>query len=248
VESWHIMPIRHRSATFLAILALVLSGHVLSPPANAATAYNSHRGPNYTDRAVLTFDDCPRSLSSYESVLEYAEESNLGLVLAPTGDCVTRFREEEDEDIVLLARSYGQYVINHSIHHRDLRKLSCAGVAAELRAPGVVTNFGRPPFGGINKAVLCGYQRAKMQPWLWSVNPRDFLGKSRTEVVDYVVANGRKGSTIIMHMQWRGFSPRALDLMKDGLAAKGIKLCRAYGGATGRITTAPAKLPARLPC
>lgn len=239
---------RRGTATFFAVLALVLGGHVLAPPAGAATAYNMNRGPNYTERAVLTFDDCPRSLAAYESVLEYAAEANLGLALAPTGDCVSRFRREEGADIVLMARRHGQYVINHSISHRDLRTLTCAGVAAELRAPGVVTNFGRPPYGGLNAAVLCGYRQAGMQPWLWTVNTRDFTGKTRAEVVDYVVANGRKGSTIIMHMQWRGFNPRALDRMKDGLEGRGILLCRAYGGATGRITTTQAMLPQRLPC
>ncbi|EMY33260.1 polysaccharide deacetylase [Arthrobacter crystallopoietes BAB-32] len=242
------MGCRRRIAILLSVAALVVSAHVLSPPASAAPAYDIRRGPNHSERVVLTFDDCPRSLDSFESVVEYAYEENIGLVLALTGKCITEFLDEEDEDLVRLARQHGQYVINHSINHRDLRQFTCAQVAAELRAPGVVTNFGRPPHGGINKAVRCGYERVKMRPWLWNFSTRDWTGKSRSEVVDSVVANSRKGATVLMHMQWRGFDPRALDRMKEGLEDRGLRLCRAYGGATGGIRTSPTMLPQRLPC
>ncbi len=239
---------RHRIAALLSIVALSLAGQILPTAANAAPAYNMRNGPNYTERVVLTFDDCPQSLSAYRSVLRYAQRENIGLVLAPSGNCITGYVREYEVDIVRLARRHGQYVINHSISHRDLRQFDCAGAAAELRAPGVVTNFGRPPHGGLNAAVLCGYRRVGMQPWLWTGSTRDWTGLSRSEVVDSVVALGRKGGTILMHMQWRGFHPRALDRMKEGLEDKGLQVCRAYGGATGRITTSPALLPLRLPC
>jgi LysM repeat protein len=199
-------------------------------------------GPNSTSRVILTYDDCPRSLDATEDVLAFAERTDIGLVLAPTGDCIRGFQSRYGVDLAAWARANGQYVINHSVSHRDLTTLSCDDGADELGAPGVVTNFGRPPYGALNSDAHCAYDQVGMSPWLWTVDTRDWTGKSESEVVSRVVERAQPGSTVLMHLQWNGFSPSAIRRMRDGLAARGLELCRAYPG------TSPVDLPPSLPC
>lgn len=199
-------------------------------------------GPNASSRVILTYDDCPSSLDAFADVVAWADRSNVGLVIAPTGDCISAFRSRHGVDLAVMAREHGQYVINHSISHRDLTTLSCEEAAEELGAPGVETNFGRPPYGALNSAARCGYAQVGMSPWLWSVDTRDWTGKSEGEVVSSVVEKAQPGGTVLMHLQWNGFSPSAIGRMRDGLAARGLELCRAHPG------TSPVDLPSELPC
>jgi peptidoglycan hydrolase-like protein with peptidoglycan-binding domain len=209
------------------------------PPTSGPTptTYSIYRGPNYTKRVVLTYDDCPKSLAAMKSMVLAAQRSNVGLVLAPTGNCITSGKFD-----AAYARSHGQYVINHSISHPNLTTLSYAGVQKQLGAPGVVTNYGRAPFGAYNTTVKNAYASKGMRLWLWNVDTNDWTGKSSSSVISYVKANSFAGSTVLMHMQWNGFTPSALASMKSGLAARGLSVCRAYPG------TSPVKLPSSLPC
>ncbi|MFC0682462.1 LysM peptidoglycan-binding domain-containing protein [Lysobacter korlensis] len=208
----------------------------------ARTGYSITLGPNATSRVVLTYDDCPRSLEAFSDVVSWAGSNDIGLVIAPTGDCIGGFQARHGVDLPALARANGQYVINHSVSHRDLTTLSCADAAAELGAPGVVTNFGRPPYGALNSAAHCGYAQVGMSPWLWSVDTKDWTGKTQADVVASVVGQAQPGGTVLMHLQWNGFSPSAIGQMREGLAARGLELCRAYPG------TSPVHLPSSLPC
>jgi peptidoglycan/xylan/chitin deacetylase (PgdA/CDA1 family) len=206
-------------------------------------SYNRLKGPNYTSRVILTFDDCPVSLTALKNMLVYARAYNIGLVLAPTGNCIVAFRSRYGVDIAPLIRSYGQYAINHSISHPDLTRLSYAQIITQLRAPGVVTNYGRPPYGATNSTVSSAYAAIGMREWLWTVDTRDWTGKTQAQVVSYVIANTHVGDTVLMHMTWHAFNPTALLQMRSGLASKGLSLCRAHVGAS------PVLLPnAGLPC
>ena len=200
-------------------------------------AYYRTYGPNYTSRIVLTYDDCPKSLAAMKTMVRYAKSINVGLVLAPTGNCIKSGLFD-----VAYARAYGQYVINHSVSHPDLTTLSYSQVLYQLGSPGVVTNFGRPPYGALNTTVLNAYAAKGMKPWTWNVDTNDWQSKTQSQVVSYVVTYAFARATVLMHMQWNGFNPTALSQMKSGLANKGKYLCRAYPGTT------PAKLPTSLSC
>lgn len=234
----------------LSAAALALGLLVPARPASAAVAYNVYRGPNHSRRVMLTYDDCPRTLGAFKSVVNYAKKKNIGLVIAPTGNCIRWFLDRNGVNIAQYARNRGQYVINHSITHPDLRKLSCAAVAREVsQAPGAGSNYGRPPYGAVNAKVRCGYARAGMKIWLWGTDTWDWTGKTRAQVVA-AAAGAPSGGTVLMHMAWNGFSPTAIRQIKARLADRGLKLCRAYRGMDnrGRIIRTSKKLPARLPC
>jgi peptidoglycan/xylan/chitin deacetylase (PgdA/CDA1 family) len=216
-----------------------------------AAAYDIRRGPNTSRRYILTFDDCPNTtLAVFRSTLAWLKSHGFGIVIAPTGDCITSYKRRYGVDIAVLARSYGQYVINHSVSHPDLRTLSYANMVKQLKAPGVVTNYGRPPGGNYNATVSRAYASVGMLKWLWSVDTNDWRGKSRATLVKYVVANTHAGDTVLMHMKWNGFTPTAMGQMFVGLYKRGLLSCRVYRGMdnAGPAITAPVRLPAVLPC
>lgn len=126
---------------------------------------HQNSGPNRSSRVVLTFDDCPRTLTAFTAAINYASRHDIALVLAPTGDCLTSFKHRYGVDLAARARAKGHWVINHSVSHPDLRTLSCAQAAAQLRGTGVRTNYGRPPYGAIDEGVRCAYARVGMNIW-----------------------------------------------------------------------------------
>lgn len=220
------------------VAALAASSLAAAPSSQAADSatYNEYRGPNYTSRVVLTYDDCPKSLTQMKTVVRYAASINVGLVLFPTGNCIASGKFSAS-----YARYYGHYVANHSVSHPDLRKLGYWSVRKELRSPGVVTNYGRPPYGALNSTARQAYHDQAMRIWLWNVDTEDWTGKSRSQVVASAVG-AKRGDTVLMHMQWNGFSTTAISQMKSGLKKRGVYTCRPYNGRT------PTKLPSSLPC
>ncbi|WP_334123127.1 SH3 domain-containing protein [Glutamicibacter sp.] len=206
-------------------------------------------GPNRTSKVVLTFDDCPSSLSSYKSAIDYAASANIGLVLAPTGYCLSSYKSRYGVDLASLARAKGQWVINHSISHPDLRPLSCRQVGTQLGGSGVHTNFGRPPYGAMDGSVRCGYDSRGMAMWTWTRDTEDWKVKSKSITISRASA-AAPGDTVLMHMQWYGFSPDSLRQIKANLAKRGVGVCRAYRGSdgAGAIVRTSVKLPSSLPC
>lgn len=189
------------------------------------TTYSIYKGPNTGSRVILTFDDCPASLSAFNAAVAGARDLGIALVLAPTGNCLATGRFS-----VSTARANGHYVINHSISHPDYTTLSTSGILTQLSAPAVVTRYGRPPYGAYNDTVRNAFATKGMRMWLWSVDTNDWRGLSQSDVVSYVVANAGSGDTVLMHMGWNAFNTSALSQMKSGLAAKGIGVCRNSGG------------------
>lgn len=217
----------------------VASGAVAADTSKLTCDYNVYRGPNCSRRVILSYDDCPSSLESFKKTVRAAMELNIGLSLFPTGECLEsgRFKPK-------YARNRGHHVFNHSVSHEDLRDLSYSGVLKELGAPGYQTTYGRPPYGATNNTVRRAYAAMGMRIWLWNVDTRDWSsnGLSRSAVVSHVIHSTDKGDTVLMHMQWRGFNPKALRQIKEGLKNRGIKLCRSYPG------TAPKAPQGNLRC
>lgn len=95
------------------------------------SGYYYRTGPNRSARVVLSYDDCPRSLAEFKTVIVGAQKLGIGLMLFPTGVCL-----QSGQFSTSFARAHGHYVFNHSISHPDLARLSSAGVLHQLGAPG----------------------------------------------------------------------------------------------------------------
>ena len=193
------------------------------------TTYSIHSGPNTSSRVVLSFDDCPKSYSAFQSAVLGAQSLGIALVLAPTGNCISTGRFSSS-----YARSHGHYVINHSISHPDLTTLSYSSARYQLGSPGVVTSYGRPPYGAYDYTVRNAYASKAMRMWLWDVDTRDWTGKTQSQVVSHVITYSHANDTVLMHMQWNAFNKSALSSMKSGLAAKGLGVCRNPGTTTAQ--------------
>jgi peptidoglycan/xylan/chitin deacetylase (PgdA/CDA1 family) len=71
-----------------------------------------------------------------------------------------------------------------------------------------------------------------MRIWLWNIDTTDWRGHPRDSVVGTVVRSARPGGTVLMHMQWHGFSVAALEQIQAGLAERGLDVCRNFPGTT----------------
>jgi peptidoglycan/xylan/chitin deacetylase (PgdA/CDA1 family) len=220
------------AAVFLFAFSLVVASGVATAPAQAA-GYSISRGPNTSNKVILTFDDCPKSLSSFKKSVKAFSDMGVRVALFPTGNCIKAGKFDAK-----YARKMGHYVFNHSITHPDLRTLSYAGVKRELGKPGVVTTYGRPPYGAYNATTKRAYAAVGMKIWTWTVDTNDWRGKSSSQLVSYVVNNARKGDTVLMHMQWNGFNKSTVKKIKSGLSKKGVKLCKN----TGTVKAKPSKI------
>lgn len=205
-------------------------------------SYNNRRGPNYSRAAVFTFDDCPNNLSKLRAGLNWLEDNNVGAWFFPTGNCITSFQSRYDVNIVSLMRSHGQLVGNHSVSHPDLTTLSYNGAKNQLGSPGVVTNYGRPPYGASNSTVRSAYRAVGMRQVFWTVDTQDWTGKSASQVTSYVINHTGRGDNVLMHMQWNGFTPSAMATMKRGLNNKGVAVCHKS------FDVAPRNWPSRVDC
>lgn len=218
-------------------------------PKASVQEFDQYRGPNHTKRVILTYDDCPLNLKDFQRVLDYVARQNIALVLAPTGNCLKKFKKKHGVDVASMARAKGQWVISHTATHPDMRTLSCAAGAKELTRSGVATNVGRPPYGGINDNVRCAFKKADMSLWTWTRSTRDWDVKNKKTTIARASAAG-PGETVLMHMHWHGFSPDSIAQIRDRLNKKNVKLCRAYHGAkgSGPVRKTPLKIPGSLPC
>ena len=195
-----------------------------APPAPPIPNYSISKGPNASNRVTLTFDDCPKTLADFKETVLGAEEAGIALVLFPTGNCILDGRFDAK-----FARAHGHYVFNHSITHPNLTKVSYATAVRELGSPGIVTTYGRPPYGAYNSTVQKAYDAVGMRVWTWNLDTLDWHGKTSEELVALVTGRAQPGNSVLLHMQWNGFNTETLTAMRDGLAHRGIGVCRNQG-------------------
>lgn len=218
--------------------------------------YDPKQGPVPDGVVSLSFDDCQFDPALMKRTILSAEQQDIGMVMAFTGACVQYYKygqnDAELKDIVGYARKHRQYVIGHSNTHPHMvavgkqPAMDIDNVRAEVSIDGLVSNYYRPPFGELDGNILKALAQMNIRPWLWGddLDTNDWKGKSQTQIVDFVTNNATpKGGTFLMHLSHPGFTPEALQQMKTGLTAKGIKVCKAYPGGT-----TPSILPDQLPC
>lgn len=219
------------------------------PTAKPATApkYNKYKGPNTTSRVLFTFDDCPKaSVGAFKATIDYMARVDFGSILLFTGQCVASFKKR-GFDIVKYNQEHGIWASNHSYSHPQLNRLSKVKIKSELTR-GVVSNYGRPPYGAANKTVQSVYASLGMRIVLWDVDTEDWKGKSSKQIVAHIKKYTRKGSNVLMHMQHRAFNPDTIKSLIKTMKAKGLKICGVWRGSDfeGPIVKTGAKMPANI--
>lgn len=187
----------------------------------------SYQCGNTGSRVLLVFDDYPLSSTGYKALIDEAERLNIGIGVAPNGKYVKSGRADID-----YVRRAGMYPVDHTYNHPDLTKLSYSAIYKEITTSGVSTKWGRPPFGALNSTVRRAYDNAGMNLCLWTVDPRDWDGRSARSAADFIVSNSRRGSTVVVHLNHLGTDPSQLSRIKSGLSKRGLYLCRPHSGTT----------------
>ena len=142
------------AAVFLFAFSLVVASGVATAPAQAA-GYSISRGPNTSNKVILTFDDCPKSLSSFKKTVKAFSDMGVRVALFPTGNCIKAGKFDAK-----YARKMGHYVFNHSITHPDLRTLSYAGVRGSS-----ASRASSPPTAARRTAPTTRRPRGPMPRW-----------------------------------------------------------------------------------
>lgn len=197
---------------------------LLPEPIWEALPWDKDRGPNWTNRVLLTFDDCMADPDHFIGVLDHATELNIGLLLFPTGNCVTMFQNMFGIDLPQAIRDRGHWMGNHSITHPRLTRSGRAEIARQISWP--ESNILRPPFGDWNHVVYEVAADLGMRIMMWDLDTNDWRGKSEQEVIDLIVTYAEPGNSVLMHFQHQGFSTDALSAIQRGLRERGIELCR----------------------
>ena len=187
--------------------------------------WDIERGPNWTDRVLLTYDDCMNDPERFTEVLDRATELNIGLMIFPTGNCVLMFRNLWDIDLPQLIRDRGHWVGNHSSTHPHLTQLSPAEIVRQISG-WPESNLLRPPFGDWNQRVYDAASSQGMRLVMWTLDTDDWQGRSEAEIIDHIVTYAEPGDNVLMHLQHQAFTPAALEGIQAGLRERGIELCR----------------------
>ncbi len=100
--------------------------------------------------------------------------------------------------------------------------------------------FFRPPYGAVNTNVLQAVGEAGYDySCLWSIDPRDWDGKSARAITSQVLNNLYPGSIVLLHIN-RTNTPEALSGILDGIIKKGyraVPLSQLMGINQNKVTT-----------
>ena len=187
--------------------------------------WDIERGPNWTDRVLLTYDDCMSDPDRFIAVLDHATDIGVGLLIFPTGNCVLMFRNLWDLDLLQIIRERGHWVGHHTMSHPDLTRLGHNQLIAEITG-NVDSNLLRPPFGSFNNRVVEAAISVGKSIVYWSLDTNDWRrGSTEESVVAFIIEYAQPGDNVLMHLQHAAFSENALTQIQAGLAARGLRVC-----------------------
>jgi peptidoglycan/xylan/chitin deacetylase (PgdA/CDA1 family) len=128
----------------------------------------------------------------------------------------------------------GHELGNHTYTHRDLRRLSDAGVARELQRTDAIVRevtgqgtrpYFRPPFGARDPRVRRTAARRGYRCIYWTTDSLDSVRKQITprQIERRVLARARPGSIVLMHCGSQA-TAAALPRVLAGLQHRGLRV------------------------
>jgi peptidoglycan/xylan/chitin deacetylase (PgdA/CDA1 family) len=190
-------------------------------------------GSRSDPRVALTFDDGPNATATL-AIRDILDAHGAKGTFFEVGKAV-----EARPDISVALLADGQLLGNHSYHHDSFRWLDPAyrelgrteGVFA--RRTGVCPSFFRPPHGQHTPFMARTVRERGMTMVAWDVSVGDWLTTNARTVARKVLDRVRSGSIVDLHDGLDGdvttdrtVVVRALPLILDGLAAKGLRPAR----------------------
>lgn len=167
---------------------------------------------------ALTFDDGPGPYT--DRLLATLRAASVPATFFMVGTSVRRFPAQARH----VARA-GMEICAHSWSHRDLTRLTPAGVAADFRrvstvirrATGVAVDCERPPYGAFDKTVLAKTNAALI---LWTVDTLDWKYRDAARIAR-IASRAHPGDVILLH-DIHPKSVAAVGAIIDRLRARGF--------------------------
>lgn len=174
---------------------------------------------------ALTFDDGPHPATT-PALLAVLQAKQAKATFFVLGNRVQLYPNLA-ADIV----NSGQELASHSYTHRFLNRLTPEELAEEIdKSEKVISAVGpkptliRPPGGGYNDRLVWELRQRGYTTVLWSIDPRDWAGKSVQRIVEIVVTQAGPGSIILLHEgEYAASTPAAVGIIIDRLRAQGYE-------------------------
>ena len=182
---------------------------------------------------ALTFDDGPDPRHT-PAILD--ELARLGIT--GTFFLVGR-RARAHPALVRRILAEGHAVGSHSDSHSDPWRVPFRGLARDYRrgrsevewAAGRPVPLFRPPKGYVDGAGAAAMLAARLRPWLWTIDPRDWEPGVRPDAVVARLAGLQQGDVVLLHDGIEGpLAPSALDRSATRQALAGIAALAAERG------------------
>jgi peptidoglycan-N-acetylglucosamine deacetylase len=197
---------------WVSLLVGALIALLLAAPTSAAGIKVVRHGPRTANVVALTFDD-GWSLGRCQAILSILEREHVAATFFPISIYVKR-----DAWFWRKVAKLGYPIGNHTVHHRDLSKLSYQQQLDEIgRARDTMARVGipftplfRPPYGAWNDDTLIAAEAAgysKFMIWDTTIGDTSRLGNETTHFHDAV--RGKAGSIVLMHCG-PGMTPKLL--------------------------------------
>ena len=179
-----------------------------------------------TQRAVaLTFDDGPNSTKT-PLLLDILKERDVPATFFLLGE-----RVQQNPDIVRRMTEEGHEVGNHTYSHANLNNLKASAVSSELKktqdaivaACGVRPTLVRPPYGATNLTTMATLANMNLSAVYWSIDTRDWKGRSSQAIVKDVLDKLTNGSIILFH-DHAAKTAEALPTIIDAVRERGYSL------------------------
>ena len=187
----------------------------------------------------LIFDDGPDATIT-PKIIELLNKNDVKGNFFFSGLNVKKYPE-----IVKEASESGHLIANHGYDHTDFTKLSLSQMLSQLEQTGnllkdITGQFPlivRPPYGGVNQAVVDSLDLNGYKTILWSIDTLDWSEKEMQNIIKNVTDNLRSGDIILMHCDSSKLETlNALQKLIDQISDKGFNIttidkllgCQAY--------------------
>lgn len=160
-----------------------------------------YKGLSTQKRVALTFDDGPDRYYTLQ-ILDILKKEKVPATFFVVGNLSKIY-----PDVLRRIDQEGHVIGNHSWNHPQFTKLSQSGINSQLsrtnavikEAIGKEPRLFRPPYGAMNTRVekQIGSQGYKIIQW--SVDTRDWSGRSSKQIVNTVINQVEPGGIILQH-------------------------------------------------
>lgn len=160
-----------------------------------------YNGPKKAKKVALTFDDGPDQKFT-EQILDILKEKKVPATFFLLGKKVEAYPK-----VVKRIVKEGHAIGNHSWSHAQLTKLDDASLKLQIdkadqamkKVVGYEPNLFRAPYGALSDPVVEKLVKSDHHIISWSVDPRDWDGRTADKIVDNVKKYTKPGAIILLH-------------------------------------------------